>query len=291
MYNYENKLKEKDIEIIPLGKYVSGKIPILHRCTCGNEWNVRPGNVLSGQKCKTCANNKASNNLKKDNKHYLIQLKNKDIKVIPLENYDGINKKILHRCTCGNEWKLSPHAILKGYKCGCSGGKQRTNEDYTILLKKNNIDILPLENYISNTIKILHKCTCGNEWKVTPKSILKGSRCNACKDNKINLYKNRKTILYYVKVDNYYKIGITLFDGRRSIESNILKKRFGIDIKNGRSINIIKSKLYDDGSNAYITEQKIIYENKKHKYEGENMLVSGNTEMFNKNILIGEKYE
>ena len=38
------------------------------------------------------------------NEEYLQKLQDKSIKVIPLENYTSVNVKILHKCTCGNEW-------------------------------------------------------------------------------------------------------------------------------------------------------------------------------------------
>jgi hypothetical protein len=54
----------------------------------------------------------------KTNDQYIQELKNKDIKYIPLEEYKGNKFKILHLCpTCNNSWKVFPNAILRNDGC------------------------------------------------------------------------------------------------------------------------------------------------------------------------------
>lgn len=50
---------------------------------------------------------------------YLQKLQGKNIKVIPLEKYKGSKFKILHKCECGNEWRIEPRMVLRNVKCGC----------------------------------------------------------------------------------------------------------------------------------------------------------------------------
>jgi len=53
-----------------------------------------------------------------------------------------------------------------------------TNEDYTNILKKLNINIINIDKYISAKTSILHKCLdCNREWKIQPKNITNGNRC------------------------------------------------------------------------------------------------------------------
>jgi hypothetical protein len=59
----------------------------------------------------------------KTNEQYLHELKNANIQVFPREVYQGIFTKIMHICTCGNEWLVTPHSILFGNLCGCQTSK------------------------------------------------------------------------------------------------------------------------------------------------------------------------
>jgi len=191
-YNtYVQKLKDKNIEVIPLENYINAKTKILHKCTCGTEWYIEPGRILRGAKCG-CTE-------KSSQEKYVQKLKDKNIEVIPLENYINMKTKILHKCTCGTEWHEYPGNVINGTTCGCKFHKQ-----YVQKLKDKNIEVIPLENYINMKTKILHKCTCGTEWFSTPGSVLKGSKCGCGVINRgINTYKNRKTILYRQTSKNY----------------------------------------------------------------------------------------
>lgn len=216
---------------------------------------------------------------------YLEKLNKKKIKVMPLEKIEKFSDKVKHKCECGNIWKISPTAVIRGRRCGCLRFKPRKNHEYYINeLNKRNILMQPLEKYQGSTVKILHKCTCGNKWLCTPNNIFAGNTCGCTKDE-VNLlrHKNKKTILYYLKINNLYKIGITLY--RNNIENSIYK-RFITDIKNKNiKVEIIKIKIFEDGSLAYIEEQKILNKYKDFRYIGEDMKwFSGHTELFNEDI-------
>jgi len=75
-----------------------------------------------------------------------------------------------------------------------------------------------------------------------------------------------------------YKIGVTLF--KESIEKS-LKNRFGKELS---FIEVQKTEVFQDGAEAFLLEQKIINENWKHKYDGDKVLKSGNTELFTEDI-------
>jgi len=217
---------------------------------------------------------------------YLNKLKEKGIKVVPLEEYINTKTKILHRCSCGNEWKTIPNRVLNGVKCGCELNPSKSNEWYLNKLKEKGIKVVPLEEYIKSKVKILHKCICGNEWNVNPNNILNmGQLCGCTKRESYRdstFYKNKKTVLYYVKLiledKILYKIGVTLF--KNSVENSI-NARFGKELN---FIEIQETKIYDDGSEAFNIEQKIINRNWKLKYNGEKVLKSGNTELFTEDI-------
>jgi hypothetical protein len=85
----------------------------------------------------------------------------------------------------------------------------------------------------------------------------------------------KPAILYYLKINKgmAYKIGIT---------GNSLVERFRSDMQ---YIDVIKIWEYKVGEDAYIKEQEILSDYVKFKYTGDYLLKSGNTELFNKDIL------
>jgi len=119
---------------------------------------------------------------KKTHEDYLQTLKNKNITVVPLEKYIDAKTKIKHKCYCGNEWTVPPNRVLAGRGCGCKGGVQRTHEQYLQALKDKGIEVFPLEKYVTNGTKILHKCTCNKEWKIAPSTVLQGIRCGCIRE-------------------------------------------------------------------------------------------------------------
>jgi len=286
-YDYLAKLKEKEIKVIPLEKYINMKTKILHKCTCGNEWNVQPSNVLNDVKCG-CTRKTPKSIL-----FYKNSLKEKGIDVIPLEEYKGNKVKILHRCSCGKEWSIQPNNVLNNHKCGCELNPSKSNDWYIKKLEEKEIKVKPLEEYIDSKTPIKHRCYCGNEnWVVPPMRVLRGRGCG-CKKNYslrgIDFYRDKETVLYYIKLTLkdkvLYKIGLTLFN--ESMEKS-LKNRFGKELN---FIEVQQTKVYKDGSLAFKMEQKIINHNWKVKYNGDKVLKSGNTELFTEDIRNGPKYK
>lgn len=109
-------------------------------------------------------------------------------------------------------------------------------------------------------------------------------------DNKREIYKNRKTILYYVKLDEIYKIGITLFEKSSDPLKIIRTYRYGPGHKSKNvKLEIIDYKEFLDGSIAFDNEQEILKMNKNKKYLGEKFITEngksgGETECFVEDI-------
>lgn len=63
---YIQNLLSKNIDITPLEKYSKANTKILHKCNkCGNEWYVKPADVLSGEGCPNCNLSKGELAIKK----------------------------------------------------------------------------------------------------------------------------------------------------------------------------------------------------------------------------------
>jgi hypothetical protein len=90
----------------------------------------------------------------------------------------------------------------------------------------------------------------------------------------ISFFRNRKTILYYIKIDKYYKIGITT----RSV-----KERYRAEI----DYELIKEWIFDDGVDAFMLEKQILDNiRNKDKYKGVKILRTGNSEIIIKDYII-----
>ncbi len=117
---YLQKLQDKNIKVIPLEEYKGTRIKMLHKCICGNEWNVMPQGVLQNNYCGCQALNSAGNKPRTTHNEYIQKLKDKNIETVPLEPYITSFQKILHRCTCGNTWLARPSNVLHhDMGCGC----------------------------------------------------------------------------------------------------------------------------------------------------------------------------
>jgi len=93
----------------------------------------------------------------------------------------------------------------------------------------------------------------------------------------ISFFRNRKTILYYIKINEYYKISITT----RSV-----KERYSSEIIGQTDYKIIKEWVFDDGVDAFMLEKQILNNiNDKDKYKGEKLLRSGNSEIITKDYI------
>lgn len=110
---------------------------------------------------------------------------------------------------------------------------------------------------------------------------LGGSGCPQCALLNRRNYKNKKTKLYYIAVDGLFKIGLTIYD---------VKKRYYKELQQGMSINVIKLWVFEDGSQAQEIEQEILYMFRKYRYNGNKILMGGNTELFNEDIIDGILY-
>jgi len=83
-------------------------------------------------------------------------------------------------------------------------------------------------------------------------------------------------ILYYLSIDKgfAYKIGIT----NKTVETRFTAKEL-------ERILILRTWKFDNGQEAYDMEQKILKEFYNSRYTGDNLLLNGNTELFNRDVL------
>lgn len=128
--------------------------------------------------------------------------------------------------------------------------------------------------YITTRLKVSIYCNkCEKEFDQTPDRHLSGSGCRRCSASSFN--DTLPAILYYFKIDEVYKIGITNRD---------LTKRYkAADRKRMSEIQVFQ---FDLGSDAYNIEQEVIKSNKEFAYKGDTPFIGGTlvSECFYKDI-------
>jgi len=114
------KLRTINPCIQPLEQYPrNNKTKLLCLCAkCGNQFSMRPNNLLSGQGCPNCANEKRIKNATKNKERFVDEISTINPNIITLEPYVHSKAKIACKCKkCGNEWKATPNSLLHGYGC------------------------------------------------------------------------------------------------------------------------------------------------------------------------------
>lgn len=120
---------------------------------------------------------------RKTNEEYIQECKDKGYD-LPIEDYKGARIKIKHTCRQGHIYSQVPDSHLSGVGCPiCSGLKNKTPEEYIGECKKEGLD-LPIEDYISISTKIKHKCRYGHIYLQRPHDHLNGQGCPICRGKK-----------------------------------------------------------------------------------------------------------
>ncbi len=134
-----------------------------------------------------------------------------------------------------------------------------------------------LVNYTTNKEHIRIVCPMHGEFKQRASDHLAGASCPSCA--KYGFQPNKSAILYYLKITTdtnqvLYKIGIT---------NRTVNERFNLtDLS---KIEIVKQKVYENGQDALDWENKLKRKYKEYRYQGPNVLESGNTELFTEDII------
>ena len=212
-------------------------------------------------------------------KEYKEQIKNRNVEV--LEEYKGIQIKILHQCSKGHKWMAQPHNIKKGHGCPECFNKKLTlsTQKYKEQIKDTGFRIL--EEYKGAKIKILHQCAKGHQWMAVPRSIKNGTGCPYCQSQKtaFDRYKNKPTWLYYIFIPskNIYKIGVSM-NRQGGTKGRYKNESFEIEI--------IQEELFEDGYEAWKLEQEIIQANKHLAWcPSKEEKFGGWTECFTENVI------
>ena len=123
---------------------------------------------------------------KKTNKEFLQELKDKNINVVPIEEYKSYHEKIKVKFDCGHECFISPAKLLGGGGCGLCKSKtiskakiDRVKNKNVKQIKELGYEVLSEYKGFRNKITVKNK-SCGHIYEARIGNILKGSGCPKC---------------------------------------------------------------------------------------------------------------
>lgn len=117
--DFLNKVKEANLNFLPLEKYKNTKTKLLCKCLIdGHEWKCLPNDLFKISGCPQCKKEKMIKLFSKSNDDFVHELyiKNKDVEI--LGEYKNIKTKIKTRCLIHDHiWDASPNHLLNGHGC------------------------------------------------------------------------------------------------------------------------------------------------------------------------------
>lgn len=268
--------------------YINNKTKVTIICPIHGKFEQQPNNHLNSEiGCPKCSKEQIGISKRITLEHFLSRARSKqgDRYYYHKVNFETTRDTIIITCRIHGDFKQTIGNHLKGDHCphcskiGNIRKKRYTQEEFIELANKvhnSKYDYSQvLYKGVRESVKII--CPVHGEFNQKPNSHLKGYGCNSCSNYSFD--KNKPAMLYYLKIitdDNkvLYKIGIT---------SRTLNERFNLN--DLRMITVLDTKQLSSGQEAYNLEQSIIKKYEKYRCKNETVLSSGNTELFNKDIL------
>lgn len=254
-------------------KYVKAKAKVTIICPIHGEFEQTPDSHTRGSGCPYCAHNLTSSTSKFIDKAISVH---GDKYLYDNTNYIKAHGKVTITCPEHGIFSITPLNHLQGHGCPvCSGNKHNTTSFIAkaTIVHDDRYDYSKVV-YIHNRANVTITCKEHGDFTQLPANHLLGHGCPSCAVTGFN--PNKPAILYYLKINGgqCYKIGIT----NLTIDERFTNSELQL-------IEIVKTWYYENGADAYMEEQKILKDYKQHKYEGRALLRSGNTELFNTDIL------
>ena len=255
-----------------------GKLTII--CPIHGEFYKTSEAHLQGQGCPKCSAQVTADGLRFTKEDFIIKSKE-----VHGDRYDY--SKVVYKqnkqpvtiiCKLHGEFEQVPHAHTQGSGCTKCRDMALTGDKETFISKAKAIhgEVYSYDKvvYTKSWNKVTITCpTCG-DFEQTPNNHLSGKGCRKCSGYGFD--QTKPTILYYLKIlfedQVLYKVGIT---------NLTIRERFKSDIQ---YIQILHQVHYKVGKDAYKEEQRILKEFKQFQYTGPDILKSGNTELFTKDI-------
>lgn len=173
-------------DLVIVGRYTTSSKPVSVHCNaCGNDWIVRPANLLRGSGCPTCSSKRRAARRRKTPEQFQEEFSRKgNPDVILLGKYQTRYSRIKAKCKkCGRKWNPTAAELLNGRGCPkCSGRMRKTHDEFIreVTAKAPSLEVK--SQYINASTPVLMRCKdCGHTWQTKPPSIVNsGHGCPKC---------------------------------------------------------------------------------------------------------------
>ena len=250
-----------------LSTYKNSKAKLDLECDKGHQYRANWGSFGQGNRCPHC-----SGNAKLTHDFVLGEIGKADYKLI--SRYENANEKLDLECDKGHQYKARWGDFKAGYRCPCCSGNIKLTHEF-VLGEIGNAGYKLLSTYEQSGKKLDLECDKGHRYKACWGHFNEGTRCPYCAVSGFN--PDKPGSLYYVRFDQngkaFYKIGIT---------NRTIAERF---CGEPTPYTVIMETRYLFGYLAAELERDILANHKRHQYQGDCFLVSGNTELFTKDVL------
>lgn len=264
---------------------VAEKVTIV--CPIHGKFTQRVAEHLKGAGCNKCGELNSAKKQAKSNNLFITEAKiiHNNAYDYSLTDYSNAYTKIKIICPTHGEFEQTPNSHLSGsgcQKCAYANNPQNTpytTEQFIENSKKVHGKLYDYNKtiYTNANEKVIITCKIHGDFIKCASHHIEGQGCQTCA--KYGFDQTKPAYLYYLKItteDNQilYKIGITNRTVNERFQLNDLSK-----------IEIIKQKLYENGQDALEWETKLKRKYKEYQYKGPDILSSGNTELFTKDII------
>lgn len=256
-------------------------------CSIHGQFEQRPNGHLSGKGCDKCARELSAKQRTLTTEEFIFKSNQVHNYTYDYSKaiYENANKKVIITCKLHGDWEQKPGNHLSNKGCPiCAGNITFTKEQFIEkAIETHGIKYdYSKAKYINSQTNVTIICPEHGEFSQRANHHLSGSGCSECNESNGGFRTTKPGILYYLEINNgeAYKIGIT---------NHSVKKRYSpLELK---SIKILREWYYENGQDAYNEEQRILKKYRKYKYTKGKLLLTGNTELFNTNILEEHKDE
>lgn len=251
---------------------------------CNTTLHTTPKLHTKNKGCSVCNTNRANVNQRYTTEEFIdiAKLRRADTdyyKTVYIDTYT----EITFTCkVCNIDYLQEPRAHLQSSNgCPqCGKTKKLTTDNFITRAKITHGDLYNYDSvsYINYKTPVSIVCNiCTKPLLQIPADHLRGHGCKLCSTGG-SVYKNdtkTKVTMYYLKLKhhNVFKIGIT---------KHSVKFRFSSDYD---LVEVIATWQFNTGAEAHLAEKTILDTHKHKKYVGEDLLKSGNTELFTEDIL------
>jgi len=247
--------------------YVNSKSFLKYVCPNGHKGKVGWHTWCRGTRCKLCQQVVEPEKVKDafEREGYTL-----------LSPYVSSKKQIEYICPKGHRHSTTAYCfIAMGVRCAVCAGQVVLDSEVVATFKSNGLKTL--SPYVNELTPIDCECSKGHRSSMLLKSARKGRPCRVCVPFSSGFQNEKPGILYYLRFEikgkRFYKIGIT----NQSIEQRYRQEPL--------PYTIVMETYYLFGKMARDEETRLLNLYAEHKYKGASLLVSGNTEMFTKDVL------